>query len=177
MDRRAAGMFLAQTPRVKETSTPPVPSAPPPPAPPSREARTHARRLEAVEGDGAQELAPARTRGRTHIEDEVVSVIARSAAENVPGVHRLGGSSLRGLLSRFQRSAGIESEVGFEEAALDIEIVVELGAPIRQVTQALRERVIEAVETTAGRRVVEVNVFVVDVHLPRIDHRPRRELA
>lgn len=123
------------------------------------------------------EDSPARHRGRTYIEDDVVSVIARYAAEQVPGVYQLGESSLRSLLSRFGRHHGVEAETGLKEAAADIEIVVEFNYPIREVTEVVREQVVDAVEEMTGRKVVEVNIFVVDIHVPRSTaSRRRREL-
>jgi len=124
------------------------------------------------------ELPPPAERGDTFIEDEVVSVIARLAAEQVPGIHRLGESSFRSLFPRWRlgRAHGVEAEVGMVEAAVDVEIIVEFGFPIREVAAELRDRVISAVETMAGRQVVEVNVYVVDVHVPREEPRHRRNL-
>ncbi len=119
---------------------------------------------------------PARERGSTYIEDDVVSVIARIAAEQVPGIHKLGDSSLRRIVSRFGRHHGVDSEVGMKEAAVDIEVVVEFGHSIVDVAQELRQRVIETVESMTGRRVVEVNVFVIDVHVAKIETRHRRQL-
>ncbi len=118
----------------------------------------------------------ARQRGRTFIEDDVVSVIARIAAEEVPGVHRIGESSLRSIMSRLKRHHGVDAEVGFEEAAVDVEIIVEFGYPIRDISEEIRQRIIESVESMTGRRVVEVNIFVVDVHVPRTEKRSRRQL-
>ncbi len=115
-------------------------------------------------------------RGRTYIDDEVVSIIARHAAENVQGVHQLGDSALRALFSGTSRHNGIDAEVGMKEAAVDVEIVAEFGYPIREVAQELRQRIIEAVESMASRRVVEVNVFVVDVHVGRTERRRTRSL-
>jgi len=117
-----------------------------------------------------------RQRGKTFIEDDVVSVIARVATEEVPGVHRIGESSLRAIVSRLGRHHGVDSEVGLREAAVDVEIVVEFGHSIREVAEEIRERVIEAVESMTGRRVVEVNIFVVDVHLPKLERKSRRQL-
>jgi uncharacterized alkaline shock family protein YloU len=120
---------------------------------------------------------PPRTRGKTFIEDDVVSLIARIAAEDVPGVHRIGDSSMRSLISRFGRHHGVEAETGLKEAAADLEVEVELNYPIKEVTESIRERVIEAVETMTGRTMVEVNIFVIDVHVPKtVGNRSRREL-
>lgn len=120
---------------------------------------------------------PARLRGRTYIEDDVIAVIARIAAVQVEGVHSLGESSLRSIMSRFSRHRGVEAETGMVEAAVDLEIVVELGHSIKDVAEDMRERVVDAVESMTGRRVVEVNIFVVDVHVPKTsEKRHRREL-
>lgn len=123
-----------------------------------------------------EELAPPAERGRTFIDDEVVSVIARIAAENVEGVHKLGESTLRAMFSGTYRHSGVASEVGMKEAAVDVEIVAEFGYSIRSITQQLRKEIIEAVERMADRRVVEVNVYVVDVHIGRVERRSHREL-
>jgi uncharacterized alkaline shock family protein YloU len=122
------------------------------------------------------ELPPPAERGETHIEDEVVSIIARIAAEQVPGIHRLGESSFRSVLSRLGRSHGVDAEVGMKEAAVDVEVVIEFGFPIREIAAEIRERVISTVETMTGRQVVEVNVFVIDVFIPKTDRRHRRSL-
>ena len=123
------------------------------------------------EGSGAQ------LRGKTFIDDNVISIIARIAAEEVPGVYQIGESNLRNIFSRFGRHYGVEAETGLKEAAADLEIVVEFGYSIREVTDQVRERVIEAVESMAGRAMVEVNIFVVDINVPRTTaSRRRREL-
>lgn len=115
-------------------------------------------------------------RGQTFVEDEVVSIIARIAAAQVQGVHRLGESSLRTLFSRFGRSHGVDAEVGMKEAAIDVEVVVEFGYPIRSVANEIRRRVIEVVEEMVGRTVLEVNVYVIDIHTPAVESRRRRTL-
>ena len=114
--------------------------------------------------------------GKTFIADEVVSIIARITAEQVEGVHQLGDSSLRGVFSRMGRHGGIESEVGFKEAAVDVDVVMEFGVPIHEVADALRAQIIENVEYMTGRKVVEVNVNVVDVHIPKVETKQTRRL-
>ena len=115
-------------------------------------------------------------RGKTYIADEVISIIARIAAEQVEGVHQIGDSNLRGMIARLGRSKGVESEVGLKEAAVDIEVVVEYGYPIRQVAETLRTQIIDNVELMTGRKVIEVNVHVVDVYIPKVEKRTKRQL-
>lgn len=116
------------------------------------------------------------SQGKTYIADEVVSIIARIAAEQVEGVHQIGDSNLRGMIARMGRTKGVESEVGLKEAAVDIEVVVQFGYPIRQVAQTLRSQIIESVEFMTGRKVVEVNIHVVDVYIPKVEKRTKRQL-
>ena len=114
--------------------------------------------------------------GKTWIADEVVSIIAQIAAEQVEGVHQLGESNLRSMLPKLGRHRGVESEVGLKEAAIDIEVVVTFGYPIWQVADTIREQVIESVEHMTRRRVVEVNIHIVDVHVPKVAARPSRRV-
>jgi uncharacterized alkaline shock family protein YloU len=115
-------------------------------------------------------------RGKTYISDEVVSVIARLAAEQVEGIHQIGQSSFRSIFSRLGRHRGVESEVGMKEAAIDIDVTVAFGYPIRELAREMRELVIDSVERMTGRHVVEVNVNVVDVHVPGREPQTRRQL-
>lgn len=120
--------------------------------------------------------AAADDRGKTYISDDVISIIARIAAEQVEGVYQIGESNLRGMIARLGRSKGIESEVGLKEAAVDIEIVVIYGYPVKQIADTLRGQIIENVEYMTGRKVIEVNVHVVDVHIPKAEKRSKRQL-
>ena len=88
----------------------------------------------------------------------------------------MGESSLRAMFSGFRRHQGVDAEVGMKEAAVDVEIIVEFGYPIRAVSRKLRQEIIESVERMAGRSVVEVNVYVIDVHVSKPERRRRREL-
>jgi uncharacterized alkaline shock family protein YloU len=125
----------------------------------------------------ASDLPALETRGRTSVSNEVISVIARLAAEQVEGVHSIAEPSLKGLLdARIGRHAGVASEVGLEEAAVDVSMVVVYGFPIKEVASALRREIITTVETMTGMQVVEVNIDVHDVHVPKPKQRSRRQL-
>ncbi|MFI1679955.1 MULTISPECIES: Asp23/Gls24 family envelope stress response protein [unclassified Streptomyces] len=114
------------------------------------------------------------SRGRTTIADGVVEKIAGLAARDVDGVHAMGGGLARTFGAVRDRvpggsksvSRGVKAEVGEVQTALDLEIVVEYGVAIVDVTQDVRENVITAVERMTGLEVVEVNIAVSDVKLP-----------
>ncbi|MBO1330681.1 Asp23/Gls24 family envelope stress response protein [Streptomyces sp. VRA16 Mangrove soil] len=123
---------------------------------------------------------PASTRGRTAIADVVVVKIAGMAAREIPGVHAMGGGLSRTIGAMRERipggranvGRGVKVEVGQRQTAIDIDLVVEYGVPIMDVTADVRENVILAVERMTGLEVVEVNVTVNDVHLPGDDDAP-----
>jgi uncharacterized alkaline shock family protein YloU len=54
--------------------------------------------------------------------------------------------------------------------------VVEFGFPIGKVAETLRRQIIESVEYMTGRTVVEVNINVVDVHVPKVEQSAKRRL-
>ena len=116
--------------------------------------------------------------GTTTIEDAVVTAIISMAAEEVDGVATShGGVRLPGdtsptvgefvdnITGGASRTRGLSVDVGEQQTAADITINVEYGRSIPQVTQAVRERIIERVQNLTGLEVTEVNVQVNDVIL------------
>ena len=117
--------------------------------------------------------------GTTTIQDAVVSAIVGIAAEEVDGVASShGGTRLPGdssptvgefvdnITGGASRTRGLSVDVGERQTAADITINVEYGRSIPQVTQVVRERVIERVQSLTGLEVTEVNIQVNDVILP-----------
>jgi uncharacterized alkaline shock family protein YloU len=116
--------------------------------------------------------------GTTTIEDAVVTAIISMAAEEVDGVATShGGVRLPGdtsptvgefvdnITGGGSRTRGLSVDVGERQTAADITINVEYGRSIPQVTQAVRERIIERVQSLTGLEVTEVNIQVNDVIL------------
>ncbi|MGF7235287.1 MAG: Asp23/Gls24 family envelope stress response protein [Frankia sp.] len=114
-------------------------------------------------------------RGRTSIADTVVRKIAGVAAREVSGVYALGTGGARAVGSirdrmpgtpRMSVAQGVSVEVGERQAAIDLDLVVEYGVSILDLSHAVRRNVIAAVEQMTGLDVTEVNIAVDDVHLP-----------
>src|SRR5690606_39499806 len=70
------------------------------------------------------------------------------------------------LLGRKNLSKGVKVEVGEEQAAVDLFVVVEYGVRIPEIAYHIQENVKRAIETMTGLEVVEVNVHVQGVHFP-----------
>jgi uncharacterized alkaline shock family protein YloU len=102
--------------------------------------------------------------GTITLGEEVVATIAGLAAREVPGIHSLG----RWRLIPFGDSPtrGIDAEVGQQQAALDLDVVIEYGSNLRDVATTLRSKIASEVDKMAGRQVVEVNINVVGLHVP-----------
>ena len=109
--------------------------------------------------------------GTTSIADSVVAKIAGVAAKEMSGVtpwaaprvgqsassvNRIGGTSAR---------QGVKVEVGQRQAAIDIDIIVDYGVSIVDLSQAVRDNAIRQVERMSGLEVTEVNISVNDVYL------------
>jgi uncharacterized alkaline shock family protein YloU len=101
--------------------------------------------------------------GTIRISDDVVATIAGLATVETPGVAYMSGGISEGLAKRISGKnvhKGVSVEVGAEEAAVDLRIIVEYGCKIHQVCRSLQENVKDSLETMTGLRVVEVNVKV-----------------
>ena len=115
--------------------------------------------------------------GKTTIADRVVQKIVGLATREVPGIYDLGGGAARTLGAIRERipgssqasGQGVAVEVGESQAAVDLEVVTEYGMSITDVAKAVRRNVISAVEGMTGLQVTEVNLSVVDIHLPGED--------
>ena len=115
--------------------------------------------------------------GATTIADVVVQKIAGLATREISGVHALGGGAARAFSAIRERIPGASSsagqgvsvEVGEKQAAVDLQILVEYGVSIADLSTAVRRNVITAVERMTGLEVVEVNINVTDVHIPTED--------
>ncbi len=115
--------------------------------------------------------------GTTSIADAVVAKIAGMAAQDVSGVHHLGGGAARAFGAIRERtpgatsnvSQGVAVEVGERQAAVDLDIVVEYGVAIADLADAIRRNVIGSLERMTGLEVLEVNIDVLDIHLPDDD--------
>lgn len=121
--------------------------------------------------------------GSTTIAEGVVSKIAGLAAREIPGVHSMGTSMSRriGQLksmvpgSSGTPSQGVAVEVGERETAVDLDVVTWYGQSIVDVTEAVRDNVLQRVQDMTGLTVVEVNINVDDVYVEGQDSDEPKE--
>lgn len=108
--------------------------------------------------------------GSIRIADEVVSIIAGLAATEIDGVAGMSGGIAGGIaeaLGKKNFSKGVKVDVGEEEAAVDLFLIVRYGSRIPDVAWAVQENVKKAIENMTGLKVVRVNVHVQGVNFPQ----------
>lgn len=95
--------------------------------------------------------------------NEVVAIIAGLAANEVEGI--AGMCTVSGSLMSKNRNAtkGVKVEVGTEEVAVDLYVIVEYGIPIQRAAADAQENVRKAIESMTGLHVVRVDVHVQSV--------------
>ncbi|MBQ7656974.1 MAG: Asp23/Gls24 family envelope stress response protein [Clostridia bacterium] len=94
--------------------------------------------------------------------NEVIATIAGVAANEVDGVAGMSVSgSIGDIWGRNKNiTKGVKVEVGSQEAAVDISMIVEYGKPIQKVAAEVQENVRKALEGLTGLHVVKVDVHV-----------------
>lgn len=105
--------------------------------------------------------------GRIVFANDVVATIAALAAADVAGVAGMNGGVVEGIgekLGRKSLTKGVKVEVGQEEAAVDLTVVIQYGYRIQEVCANVQTAVKNAIETMTGLRVVEVNVYVYSIN-------------
>ncbi|MFB8348797.1 Asp23/Gls24 family envelope stress response protein [Streptomyces niveus] len=115
-------------------------------------------------------------KGKTTIADSVVASIAGIATRDASGVYAMGGGISRTLGAARDKMSlsddvtrGVRVEVGEKQAAVDVNVVMEYGYPIPRTTDDIRSGVSDAVRSMTGLDVVEVNIDILDVHVPGSD--------
>ena len=106
-------------------------------------------------------------RGELNYEDKVVQKIIGIAIEQVDGLLSANGgffSNVAGkLVNTDNVTAGIETEVGKKQVAVDMDVIVEYGKDIEKIFEEMQEIIGKEVKNITHLEVIEVNANVVDI--------------
>lgn len=108
--------------------------------------------------------------GQIQIADEVIAVIAGTAAMEINGVVATSSNftgDLAGMLGKKNFSKGVKVEVVENEVSIDISILVKFGYKIQEVASEVQKKVKIAIETMTGLDAVEINVIVTGVNFEK----------
>lgn len=105
--------------------------------------------------------------GELNYEDKVVQKIIGIAIEQVDGLLSANGgffSNVAGkLVNTDNVTAGIETEVGKKQVAVDMDVIVEYGKDIEKIFEEMQEVIGKEVKNMTHLEVIEVNANVVDI--------------
>lgn len=116
--------------------------------------------------------------GEVKISDDVVGTIASIAAAEIAGVNGLTGGLAGDLAEIFgKKSLSKGAKVNIEERTvqIDLNVIVDFGIKIPEVSWQIQENVKNAVEMMTGLKVKEVNVHVTGVNLHKDASTPTTE--
>ena len=99
-----------------------------------------------------------KTNGQIQIADEVVGVIATTAALEVEGV--VAGKGFVELFGKKGHTKCAKITKDADEAVLDMDIIVNFGTKVQNAAREVQERVKTTVETMTGLTVAAVNVSI-----------------
>ena len=113
--------------------------------------------------------------GVVKISDEVVSVIAGIAAEEIQGVVGFQHTGVSNNITQIfkGKAVGKAVKVTLEEdrATIELEVSVEYGVRIMDVVGQVQENVKKTVEAMTGLTVSGVNVYVQNIYLPKEEEK------
>lgn len=107
--------------------------------------------------------------GNVKISTEVIASIAGVASTEVEGVIGMAGGikGLSDILGLKNISKGIKVELGENDTAIDLYIIVEYGKNIAQIAENVQVNVKTSVENMTGLNIREVNVNVQGINMPK----------
>ena len=118
--------------------------------------------------------------GIVKISDEVVSIIAGIAADEIQGIVGIpqGVSNnisqiLKGKKSNLGKS--VKVTLVEDKAIIDLSVAVEYGVKIPDVVNSVQENVKKTVETITGLNVEAVNISVQNIYVPKQEQENLKE--
>lgn len=107
------------------------------------------------------------TKGELTFDDKVVQKIVGNSIEKVPGLLGVDGGFVTNIKNKIVNSDnptdGIDVEVGKEQVAVDLSIIMAYGHNAHDVYKALVQAISKQVKDTTSLELVELNVEVVDI--------------
>lgn len=109
--------------------------------------------------------------GKIIFAPDVIATIASFAAAEVEGVVGMAGGVVEGITgmlnAKKSMTKGIKVEVGEEEVAVDLSVIIRYGYKLHEVCTKIQTGIKNAIETMTGLRVVQVNVFVQSINFDK----------
>lgn len=106
-------------------------------------------------------------KGELTYEDKVIQKIIGLSLENIPGLLAIDGGFFSNLSEKLVNTdnvaSGVNVEVGKEQVAVDLNVIVEYQKNVPELYKKIKEVVVSEISKMTDLEVVEVNVDVVDI--------------
>jgi len=115
--------------------------------------------------------------GKVKIHNEVVGIIAGVAAMEIKGVAGMSRglvSGLAELLGKKDLDKGVKVQIKGKEAILVLNIIIQYGAKIPEVSYQIQENVKKTVEKMTGLTVIEVSVHIQGIEMSKQNKETER---
>ena len=101
--------------------------------------------------------------GSVNISDEVIEIIATIATKEIEGVSGLYGNISDNIGELFKKNnykRGVKVQLTDDNVVIDLDIIVDFGVKIPDVSWSVQEAVKSSIENMTGLKVTEVNIHV-----------------
>lgn len=112
--------------------------------------------------------------GNVNISDDVIGIISSIAAAEITGISGLSGKiteDLVEMLGKKNFSKGVKVEIKEDKVEIDLNLIVDYGVKIPDVSWKVQENVKTAVESMTGLKVLAVNVHVNGINLKKKEEK------
>ncbi len=114
-------------------------------------------------GENKEYISYLEERGSINISEEVVAIIAGSAAleiEGVAGLYSTPGRDIAELLGKKNLARGVKIHLEDKTITADIYIMAAMGCAVNEVGAAVQTAVANAIESTTGLEIASVNIHI-----------------
>ncbi|MDR2357050.1 MAG: Asp23/Gls24 family envelope stress response protein [Oscillospiraceae bacterium] len=118
--------------------------------------------------DSREYVTSAGEHGSINISEDVIALIAGSAALSIDGVASLfsaHGKEIAGVINKKGAARGVKIGIDGKRVEIDVFILAEIGKSVSEIGGNIQRAVKEAVESAAGPDVSAVNVHICGVSL------------
>ncbi|MFS1086893.1 Asp23/Gls24 family envelope stress response protein [Enterococcus casseliflavus] len=100
-------------------------------------------------------------------EEKVIETIVGVALQSIDGLISVNGRFLSDMTENLEEqpqvASGIDVEVGKEEVAVDLEVIVAYGEDIPKLFAQVQEVVLEEISRLTSLKVKEINIRIADI--------------
>lgn len=100
-------------------------------------------------------------------EEKVIKTIVGVALQSIDGLISVNGRFLSDMTENLEEqpqvASGIDVEVGKEEVAVDLEVIVAYGKDIPKLFAQVQEVVLEEISRLTSLKVKEINIRIADI--------------